>query len=497
MIILYAGLLVLGCILLFLSRREEGEKGKKMGGFLPFYRAGKYLCRKIKVLTQIGKSGSGTEKSKTGYEKNAAVHKRADQDIKEALAFLYPGEDGGKSMECYRYRKAGYMVCIYFAAVLTACAVYACGENGVLLDGGRIERMEYQGGEVEAELIAEVGGQAKPLTVKVSERSYTQKELEEQFNRLLPVLDEIVKGENTQIQAVRKNLRLPDRVEGFPFSISWESGDYELVGADGTVNGRGADEEGELVGLRAMIRCGGFERDYRFYVNVLPPSYSDQEKLEELLLDRLEGEDKDSANENYFKLPSEVNGWPVVWKEKNGSGGLEALGAFAAAALLVWFALDKDLKKSMEQKEKELLEEYPEVVSRLTLFIGAGMTVQAAFRKTAEQGKGSAKAVYQEMLTACNEMDAGVPESQAYMRFGRRCRLKEYRRFGMLLTQNLKKGARGLLPRLQEESRTALQEKKAEAVRLGEEAGTKLLLPMTGMLVFVMIVIIVPAFGSF
>ena len=42
----------------------------------------------------------------------------------------------------------------------------------------------------------------------------------------------------------------------------------------------------------------------------------------------------------------------------------------------------------------------------------------------------------------------------------------------------------------------AFEERKALAKRLGEEAGTKLLLPMFFMLAVVMIIIIVPAFLS-
>lgn len=43
----------------------------------------------------------------------------------------------------------------------------------------------------------------------------------------------------------------------------------------------------------------------------------------------------------------------------------------------------------------------------------------------------------------------------------------------------------------------ALEERKNMALRLGEEAGTKLLIPMFLMLGIVIVVLIVPAFMSF
>ena len=50
---------------------------------------------------------------------------------------------------------------------------------------------------------------------------------------------------------------------------------------------------------------------------------------------------------------------------------------------------------------------------------------------------------------------------------------------------------------LEEEAAEAFEERKADARKLGEEAGTKLLLPMGIMLIVVMIIVIVPAFLSF
>ena len=67
----------------------------------------------------------------------------------------------------------------------------------------------------------------------------------------------------------------------------------------------------------------------------------------------------------------------------------------------------------------------------------------------------------------------------------------------MLLSQNLKKGTAGLLILLKAEALDALEERKRNARRLGEEAGTKLLLPMMIMLVIVMVIIMIPAFWSF
>ena len=64
-------------------------------------------------------------------------------------------------------------------------------------------------------------------------------------------------------------------------------------------------------------------------------------------------------------------------------------------------------------------------------------------------------------------------------------------------TRNFQKvGNRKLLEQLNEEADRVFSERRNAARRLGEEAGTKLLIPMMLMLVIVMGIVIIPAFLS-
>ena len=64
--------------------------------------------------------------------------------------------------------------------------------------------------------------------------------------------------------------------------------------------------------------------------------------------------------------------------------------------------------------------EYPDLVSKLALLLGAGMTLQGAFRKIAgaygqkrTQNKTAEMPAYEEMLVACRQMESGVGEQRA------------------------------------------------------------------------------------
>ena len=174
----------------------------------------------------------------------------------------------------------------------------------------------------------------------------------------------------------------------------------------------------------------------------------------------------------------------------------------AVVILGLLFALDKqNAAKEKQARKHQMSLDYPEIISKLTLLLGAGMTVRRAWRKIVSDYEVRAerqgtRAVYEEMKYTCRQMDGGVPEAESYEKFGRRCGTQEYMRLGALLSQNLRKGTKGLNNLLQMEAIQSFEERKARAKRLGEEAGTKLLLPMFMMLAEVLIIVVVPAFFS-
>ena len=173
----------------------------------------------------------------------------------------------------------------------------------------------------------------------------------------------------------------------------------------------------------------------------------------------------------------------------------------AAAALFLYAAELEKQKNRKKEREVQMALDYPQMVSKLTLYLGAGMTVRKAWYRIAEdyelqkEEKGK-REVYEEMLYTMHEIQGGGSEGECYEKFGERCALPAYKKFGAMLSQNLKKGTKGLAPLLKQEADNAFEERKSLAKRLGEEAGTRMLLPMFLMLAVVLVIIVVPAFFS-
>ena len=95
-----------------------------------------------------------------------------------------------------------------------------------------------------------------------------------------------------------------------------------------------------------------------------------------------------------------------------------------------------------------------------------------------------------------HRIQGGAPEGECYENYGMNCNIAVYKKFGTILSQNLRKGSRGITDLLGREAEEAFDDRKNLARKLGEEAGTKLMIPMFLMLIVVFAIVIVPAFFS-
>ena len=146
--------------------------------------------------------------------------------------------------------------------------------------------------------------------------------------------------------------------------------------------------------------------------------------------------------------------------------------------------------------------DYSEIVGQFIILMGAGMTAKSVWKKIVDdygkqkRNSGRTRWAYEEMEITLKEMQNGVPELECYEHFAKRCDLLPYIKLGALLAQNLKKGTKGLWIQMEMEAHQAMNDRKNQIKKLGEEAGTKLLIPMLLMLVVVLSIVIVPAFLS-
>ena len=166
---------------------------------------------------------------------------------------------------------------------------------------------------------------------------------------------------------------------------------------------------------------------------------------------------------------------------------------FASIVLLtVFFAPDRELDERVRKRNFYIQYDFPDFLNKLVLLINAGMTVPRAWEKIVSDRK-SLTPLYEELSITYLEIRNGKPEMAAYEDFARRCRVKEITKFITTVMQNLRKGNGELVPLLKLQSNECWQLRKNMAKRLGEEASTKLVLPLMIMFVGILVIVILPA----
>lgn len=400
------------------------------------------------------------------------------------------------------YRKIGLIV---FSAGLASVLLFLTDNRQSLPldeDGNAVvKRNGYGEGERTEDLEIQIGDKKEKYTVTVSEQQYTEEELQDLFAQSAKTLEQLVLGENQSLDEVRTNLNLVNTIPGTGIQVSWELDNYEVMDLQGVLKTESLTEEGTLVELKAVMVYGAEKAEHTFCARVYPPKLTYTEQLIKSLEEEMKRLDADTRTDQTMKLPDSVDGQSVKWRYLIN---FRAAGVMLMGIVLSLFLYVSEKEKKKEEQRKrdaQMTLDYPQMISTFTLFLGAGIPVRNVWYRMAEEyerhrtEKGR-REVYEEMAYTMREMKGGANESECYERFGERCALPVYRKFASLLSQNLRKGTKGLTLMLRQEASDAFEERKCLAKKLGEEAGTKMLIPMFLMLAVVLVIVIVPAFLS-
>lgn len=419
--------------------------------------------------------------------------------VRENLKLINAGTDGLKEEELYYTGKISLLLKVLAAGLcLTLMAELVSLLNDNLVNGYFLPR---QKNTYRQELrVTSEEGDAEEITILVEPQKLSKEESRELLERTVSQMETYILGENTSLEEVRHDLRLIRRVEGLPVTIEWELDSYEALNLDGTIRTEKLREEGSIVELTALLTCNKETAVYRAAVKIFPPILSQREEFVQALFAELEALQEKHGEEEEKELPAQVRGRRLIWKEKRSAAPAAILLLTLVCMPALYIAKDRELLQRTKERELQMRRDYAQIVSKLVLLMGAGMAVRTAwemivrdYQKKREQKECPYCYAYEEMALTCREMQNGIAEIKAYENFGLRCRIPCYLKLSVLLEQNLRKGNHGLARLLKGEAQEAFEQRKELAVRAGEEASTRMLLPMILMLVVVMILILVPA----
>ena len=203
-------------------------------------------------------------------------------------------------------------------------------------------------------------------------------------------------------------------------------------------------------------------------------------------------------------LPTKIGDVQIDWSEKKDYVTPKIIFLEMISFVLLWM-VEKRKEKEKEKKRIQAMErEYPDIVSQLALLLGAGMTIRQAWNRIGAQymfkrreNLVEEKLVYEAILRLNRRFLEGESERVGYQKLAEEISTPCYYKLIRILLGNLEKGTQGMVVRLEEESRMAFEKRILLAKKLGEEASTKMMIPLMLMLMIVMGVVMIPALLGF
>ena len=284
----------------------------------------------------------------------------------------------------------------------------------------QLERGALGSQPTEEKLEVSVGNQ-KPerITLSVPARAYSAEEIEEAFSAAIEALDEIILGENLSFHTVNRNMDLVTEIPGSPVALSWETDRPLLIDSRGLLSDE-IPEEGVEVTLKAELELQGETTEYIRKVQVYPPEIKGRDAVFRALKKAVEKENEAHPEETAYYLPETLNGETVTWSKVPDLTGLELMALAAAAGAVCWAAKGREQEKARQKREEQMLRDYPEIVSKMVLLLGAGLGMRKVleriavdYRKNLALG-GQKRFAYEEIVFTCQEMENGVSEQEAY-----------------------------------------------------------------------------------
>lgn len=396
-----------------------------------------------------------------------------------------------------------FLVC-GLACVLGLLAGYAGTKENLLSEEGYLIRGKAGEGDYETELILQVDGTNENVfTIVVPEQTLTAAEEEAYLEAALSEIENEIKGTNLSLDEIRTPLLIHPSYQNELVTAEWSFSETGIFDDSGNVIAEKGLKQAIPVVASVELQCGKSCLEHSFYLIVYSEELSEDERLERAIRDAIISNGNMDGT-GILMLPAEADGHSLAWSVKESNLPIQVM----ALGMVVAFLLP-ELKKEREREEKkkreeQLLREYPNLVNKLTLLLGAGMTIQGAWKRITEMYLTartkkliSKKELYEEMLITRYEIESGRGEVQAFEAFGERCGAQRYRKFSGFFVQNLRKGSNSLCDILEKEMLDLFAEKRNTAKRYGEEATTKMLFPMLLMLGIVIFIIMVPAVISF
>ena len=373
-------------------------------------------------------------------------------------------------------------ILILIVSLLLAALLFMQGtEQQFLLPGNQIQREPIGGVEKKIPLnVTGISGKKKEeIYVTVSPRLYSKEEADKAFAELQSKMESLVLSEEDSFDGISGNIQLkkifnPENIKATwsfrPESLWINQKETPLQDSDksytkyrdiledsGQIHHEYLEKDQILTGTLEVVLSANIHPEeevegdeissffnenneitynsptYSYALRILPLKLSETEALEMALQNTLQYSNEHTRSTDKLLLPKEIMGHHIHFSEKKNFRYLliPLLGLFACF-LLPLQALEQQ-KTRQKSRLSSLTLDYAELVSKLVVYLGAGLAIRNSFSEIAKHYNYLVKnchqeshPLYEELNTLLNQLASNVGEGEAYLNFSKRIALKPY-----------------------------------------------------------------------
>lgn len=419
-----------------------------------------------------------------------------ESSLRKKILMLYPHENiQKKEYQILSRRLSLSLICILVFMLLGIfSSFYSLTNNSNHLES--LERPTDGSDKSTYALQVNTDETTEYIDIDVSKKIYEYSEIVSLFDKYK---DDIIKqllDKNSSLEKVIYPLNFFDSIGTENISLSWQPEDISYIDYSGKIIYENIDSNGTLTTLYVNMELDGVTASLVIGLTLYPSSTDDTVSLKAEIENYIN--QNNNSTSNSVILPTSISSGSVSFRIPHDNNDFIFLLLSIFFSIILYFLVSRETSTLLKSRNNQMLEDYPEIISKLLLLSNAGLTITNSLKKIVDDYRHTtnfvSKYAYEEISITLNSLSNGKQESSAYSQFGKRCGLMPYIKLGTLLEQSIHKGSKELSFHLNNEVRNAFENHKSHILSKSKRAETKLLLPMVIILIIIMALIIVPSF---
>lgn len=270
---------------------------------------------------------------------------------------------------------------IFLMILLLTIVMYLSQDRRIL-----ITRDETGGETTEKQIRIKTKKDDDIYSLTIRPKGYTKSQITDALDRGEKYLKEHLVAKNKSINEVSKHLEMPSKIQGENITVQWQSDDPAVIDEEGNVFSKNVKKD-YIVNLNARMECQGEVRILKIPVCVVPGNSGKRVSEKQKIIADLKKLEEKYITKEQFYLPDVIRQGRLLPAD-NESQIPAILFLGIAVIVFLWYHENEKYKEQKLQTRDQSVQEYPQIITQLMLFLGTGMSVTSALEAvTAEYEK--------------------------------------------------------------------------------------------------------------